>query len=489
MSDATASTGKAPSPGVVGLLSDHRLARRAAAGDQRAFAAIYSRYHQGLYRYCRAILRDSQEAQDALQNTMVKVLSSLPGEEREIRLKPWLYRIAHNESVELMRRSRPAAELDPETTDPGPQPDDSAEARGQLAGLLEDLRDLPERQRGALAMRELSGLSFDQIAEALATSPAAVRQTVYEARTALQAMSEGREMDCEAVRRALSDGDGRVLRKRGIRAHLRACEGCSDFKAGIAERRREFAAIGPLPAVAAAGLLNSLLGGGGGGGGLAALLGGGAGGAGAVSAGLKSTAAVVAVSAVGIGAAAGGGAIDVGPLGGGGKSESSAPAGAQGAQSSDPHGSSTASKPAATAGEGRGEESGNAAVERRENGGDEESGSAAKPSDASRASDRAEHGQRTAAEAGTRRGQPQNPPPAASHGQQNADSRGGGQPTGESESSAPPSPAPAPPAKPTPPPESQSFPTPPSLAQPQGAKRKATEPPETPSAAEARGEP
>src|SRR4051794_11868276 len=86
------------------LLSDARLARLAGRGDQRAFGAIFERYHQELYRYCRAILRDSHEAQDALQSTMASALSSLPGDEREIALRPWLYRVAHNEAISILRR-------------------------------------------------------------------------------------------------------------------------------------------------------------------------------------------------------------------------------------------------------------------------------------------------------------------------------------------------------------------------------------------------
>ena len=61
-----------------------------------------------------AIVGNPEDAQDALQNTMVKVLRSLPGEKRRVQLKPWLYRIAHNESVELLRRRRRDEQIDPE---------------------------------------------------------------------------------------------------------------------------------------------------------------------------------------------------------------------------------------------------------------------------------------------------------------------------------------------------------------------------------------
>src|SRR3954469_10254270 len=94
------------------MLGDDRLARRAAAGDDQAFAVLYQRHHQALYRYCRAILGNSEDAADALQNTMMAAVRALPGEQRQIQVKPWLFRIAHNESVSVMRRRPPSADLE-----------------------------------------------------------------------------------------------------------------------------------------------------------------------------------------------------------------------------------------------------------------------------------------------------------------------------------------------------------------------------------------
>src|SRR5262245_49155622 len=92
------------------LLPDARLARLAARGDQHAFEAIFERYHRELYAYCWAIVRDSHDAQDALQDTMTSALRSLPGEERRIVLRPWLYRVAHNESISILRRRSDGSE-------------------------------------------------------------------------------------------------------------------------------------------------------------------------------------------------------------------------------------------------------------------------------------------------------------------------------------------------------------------------------------------
>jgi RNA polymerase sigma factor (sigma-70 family) len=289
------------------MLSDAVIARRAADGNQRAFAAIFERYHQDLYRYCAAILGNAEDAQDAVQNTMLKVLRALPGDERELKLKPWLYRIAHNEAIDLIRARKIAEPIDAEAASGVAGPAEEAEARGQLQQLISDIAELPDRQRGALVMREMAGLGYEQIGEALQTSPAAARQTIYEARLGLRQMKEGREMQCDEVMRAISDDEGRILRRRDIRAHLHGCEDCRAFRSEIAGRRRQFSSLTPLPAAASAAILQGLLGGAGGGAAGAA-----AGKALGGSAAIKSAAAILAVSAVGVVVADQKGGLDLG---------------------------------------------------------------------------------------------------------------------------------------------------------------------------------
>lgn len=411
------------------LLSDQRLVQRAAGGEERAFAAIFDRYHQPLYRYCLAIVGDSQDAQDALQNTMIKVLRALPGEEREIKLKPWLYRIAHNESVDLLRRRRDTRELDTELAATGPALADEASSRERLRQLLADLDELPERQRGALVMRELSGLDFDGIATALDTSPAVARQTLYEARLSLHQMDEGRGMDCAKVTQALSDGDGRVTRRRDVRAHLRACHSCRRFGEEIEGRERDFAALTPLPAAVAAGLLHGLLGGAGGG----VAAGGGSAAAGATVAGgaaktlgssaaLKGAAAILAVAAIGTGAAERGGLIDLGPRDDGGSKATPAqrPAGAGAASA--PAGSGptdsqlrSSGAPASRVAAGevvrrRNAQSGSAGARRGAGGGEGPNAQAAPPSPAPTGAAGHPHG----------KGHEKQHPAAAAHGQETA---------------------------------------------------------------------
>jgi RNA polymerase sigma factor (sigma-70 family) len=319
--------------------SDERLTRHAVGGDERAFAAIFRRYHQSLYRFCLALVGNPEDAQDALQNTMIKVMRALPGEEREIDLKPWLYRIAHNESVDLLRRRRETRQLDVEQVAPGYGLAEDAATRERLRQLIADLKELPERQREVLVMRELAGLDFEEIGGALETSGAVARQTLYEARQSLRQMEEGREMSCATVIRALSDGDGRVTRRRDVRAHVRSCTSCQQFRDEIKGRQHDLAALSPLPAVAAAGILQGLVGSSGGAaacGSLAATLGGGAAKTIGASAAAKGVATAAVVAAIGVTAADKTGVIHLG-LPGDRTTQSSDPA-PDGAESGHSHG-------------------------------------------------------------------------------------------------------------------------------------------------------
>ncbi len=173
------------------LSSDERLARLVSRGSARAFTVLYQRHHQALYRYCRSVVRDEDDAQDALQSAMMRALAALQARERDLAVRPWLFRIVHNEAVSILRRRRPDVSLVEglEPADGGVER--TLEQRERFAALIADLQSLAERQRAALVMRESSGLSIEEIAAALSTSPGAAKQALFEARCALQEFAEG----------------------------------------------------------------------------------------------------------------------------------------------------------------------------------------------------------------------------------------------------------------------------------------------------------
>jgi RNA polymerase sigma factor (sigma-70 family) len=281
------------------------LRSRSARGDAAAFAALYQRHHQELYRYCRAILRDDHDAQDALQSAMAKAFAALQNETRDFELRPWLFRIAHNEAISIVRRRPDAMGLDAAAETGVDSLPGTVDGRQRLADLRADLADLPERQRSALVLRELSGLGHEEIATVLSSSARAVKQAIFEARTGLHECAEGRDMACDEVQRALSDADGRVLRGRRIRAHLRSCRSCREFRTAMQTRPADLQALAaPLPVAAGSAVLAAVLPAG------QATIAGSAGPAaagGAVAAGAGSAGAGGAVA--GAGSAAGGGAL------------------------------------------------------------------------------------------------------------------------------------------------------------------------------------
>jgi RNA polymerase sigma factor (sigma-70 family) len=227
-------------------LGDEILAVRAAAGDDDAFTALYERYYGPLLSYCSSILLDIEDARDATQSALENALRALPRRDPGRPLKPWLYRIAHNEAINIVRRRQPPADADADAalTVPGPEAD--AEIRGRLSQLVSDLRALPARQRGALVMRELSGLTYDEIGAALGITNEAARRAVFDAHSALHDAVDGRATQCVSIRHKLSHGDRRSLRARSVRAHLRSCDACASFQRSASARRADLHVIGWL---------------------------------------------------------------------------------------------------------------------------------------------------------------------------------------------------------------------------------------------------
>ena len=82
------------------------LWRRFGAGDGSAFTQIYSDHHHDVVRYCRSLLRDDEDAQDAAQGTWAAIWDKPDAARRDIPLRPWLFRVAHNEAISIIRRRR-----------------------------------------------------------------------------------------------------------------------------------------------------------------------------------------------------------------------------------------------------------------------------------------------------------------------------------------------------------------------------------------------
>jgi RNA polymerase sigma factor (sigma-70 family) len=164
--------------------SDRRLVTLVREGYETAFEEIVRRYRKPLDRFAAVFVGDRSE--DVTQDAFSKALLALRGSEKEIELRPWLYRIVRNTALNDLRDRPAAAEQLGEAIAGGQSAAVEAERREEMAELMERLRALPEPQRAAIVMRELEGLSHEEIAAALGVSGGAARQAIYRARAALR---------------------------------------------------------------------------------------------------------------------------------------------------------------------------------------------------------------------------------------------------------------------------------------------------------------
>jgi RNA polymerase sigma factor (sigma-70 family) len=226
------------------LPSDERLATLAGSGSDPAFAMLYRRYDGALHGYSLSIVRNADDARDVLQSAWMKALVALRAQSRKAPVRPWLFRIVHNEAIDLLRRRRGDDEplVDSERLRGSAGADEEVVGRERMAEVVADLHALPEGQRAALVMREWADLEYADIALALATSEGNARQLVFTARSGLVESRAGREQSCDAIRMELAGADGRRLRNRRIRSHLETCAGCREFSSETRGRRRAAAA-------------------------------------------------------------------------------------------------------------------------------------------------------------------------------------------------------------------------------------------------------
>src|SRR5215210_873514 len=266
------------------LRSDEQLLALFRVGDEDAFGAIHDRYRQRLFAYARQMLSSGsrQDAEDVLQDVFVRAYGALRADEREVNLRAWLYRVAHNRCIDQLRRPMTAvSEIFEMSRTPLLDPIEEAQRREDLKRLVADVGRLPEQQRSALLMREIDGMAYTDIADALDVTVPAVKSLLVRARLGLVEAAEARTTDCAVIREDLTSAYDRGVKASGrARRHMRECPGCRDYRTALRSVRSSFAALSPGVGGVAAILAKLGLGGGGG-----AAAGGAAAGSGSVAAG------------------------------------------------------------------------------------------------------------------------------------------------------------------------------------------------------------
>ena len=172
-----------------------------------------------LAAYGSHLLGDGSAGDDVAQSTLLKAYTALRAGRVPEKMRPWLYRVAHNVALDLVARrwELPAATL-PERA--SPQGETSAGA------LVEALAALPERQRRVYVLRELHGLRIDETAAELGLTAPQVEQALFAARNRLaEHLVFGDRLDCVTVRR-LAAGPLAADERRALKTHLRSCPDC-----------------------------------------------------------------------------------------------------------------------------------------------------------------------------------------------------------------------------------------------------------------------
>jgi RNA polymerase sigma factor (sigma-70 family) len=226
--------------------SDDALIQRVRAGDEASFEAIFRRHHRALLSYCRHMLGDRDEAEDALQQSFIRAHKALTGAAPPRQLRPWLYAIARNCCLSAIAARRPTVDLEEGATPSLAGLSDQVRAREDLRELVADIARLPEDQRSALLLAELDDLSHQAIATVVGCPVSKVKALIYQARTCLIAERDARNASCLDIREQLSVAHGGELRRGPLRRHLSACAGCRDFQHAVAAQRQALAAVLPV---------------------------------------------------------------------------------------------------------------------------------------------------------------------------------------------------------------------------------------------------
>src|SRR5580700_3778188 len=232
------------------LQSDERLVTLIRRGSTAAFEVLVSRYHSRLLAFCRHLLGSREDGEDVLQEVLSAAFNAILDDDRPINVRPWLYRIARNRSLNHLRRIQAVGvdSMDIHLSEHGATTADKVHEREEFRMLVGDIQGLPETQRTALVLREMDALSYEQIAEAMETTVPSVKSLLVRARVSLAEAAEARQLSCDQVRLELGEVAEGLKRRPSplVRRHMRTCERCSTFRVQLKETNKALAALLPI---------------------------------------------------------------------------------------------------------------------------------------------------------------------------------------------------------------------------------------------------
>jgi RNA polymerase sigma factor (sigma-70 family) len=231
------------------LQSDERLIALTRRGQHAAFEVLCARYQSRLLSFCRHMLASREDAEDVLQEVFAAAFNAVLADERDINVRPWLYRIARNRSLNHLRRASAIGvdSMDVHYAEQGISTGDKVMRRESFRELIADVHQLPETQRTALLLREIDALSYDQIAHAMETTIPSVKSLLVRARISLAEAAEARNLSCDDVRLELGTAaEGLAKLSTPARRHVRSCERCTFFKKQLKDNNHALALILPV---------------------------------------------------------------------------------------------------------------------------------------------------------------------------------------------------------------------------------------------------
>ncbi len=175
-------------------MNEKELIARLQARDETAFEELIRLYEKKIYALCVRMCGNAEDAEEAAQDTFLALWRGIDRFRQESALSTWIYRLASNACIDLMRRRRKSeggVSLDDEAlfldaADPAPQPPQALEQREAQRLLQEGLMSLPAEYRSILLLREVEGLSYSEISETLELELGTVKSRISRGRTLLR---------------------------------------------------------------------------------------------------------------------------------------------------------------------------------------------------------------------------------------------------------------------------------------------------------------
>jgi len=172
-------------------LSDLELVERAVAGDEKCFEEIVRRYQRPIASYIYRIIEDYETSLDITQEVFIKVYNNLSSYSSSYKFSTWIYRIAHNATIDYLRRDNKDQEIESEVgfirlESQNPTPERESELREELREVKLAIKALSPAYRELILLRHSQGLSYEEIAEITGLPIGTVKNRLFRARAEIK---------------------------------------------------------------------------------------------------------------------------------------------------------------------------------------------------------------------------------------------------------------------------------------------------------------